>query len=70
MHTKILLNTRYNIYIVLGINLNKLILILGNVFPDQHEVRSIVSVNGKTVTLNESLLYNHWGLGYERAEVG
>jgi len=49
---------------------NKGTFMKGNLFPDQHEVRSVVSVNGKTVTLNESLVYNHWGLGYERAEVG
>ncbi|PRP84766.1 hypothetical protein PROFUN_07420, partial [Planoprotostelium fungivorum] len=44
----------------------------GNVFPDQHETRKIISLSSdkKTITLDSPLTFNHWGQGIERAEVG
>lgn len=41
----------------------------GRAFPEQTELRRITAINGKVITLNQSLSYTHWGTGYERAEV-
>ncbi|PRP77174.1 hypothetical protein PROFUN_14515 [Planoprotostelium fungivorum] len=43
---------------------------IGQPFPDQNEVRTIAAVNGKQITLDAPLTFDHWGQGNEKAEVG